>query len=309
MTFLHRQTVSKAFTIVEIVIVIAVIGILASISIVSYNGYQERARAAAAIAGVNQATDLLEAYQLKNGGLYPSTLAAAGVSNNNSVEYQYTQISGGTNYCVTATSKNVSYKMSQDTKPTAGGCAGHGANGVAAVTNLSTNPRATAAGAGWLSNNGAIYPVTKGVAITGHPTGIPTSSRSQLNAGQVSGCALSEYSVDTLGNSATQRTVGAWVMVNTSGYQARIVGTGLPTVWTSLTANTWTYINSPGPLTGYASIYICKISGNSLESDIGYATGAMVVAGTTNYNYADGYSSGWVWSGTANNSTSTGAPL
>jgi hypothetical protein len=222
--------------------------------------------------------------------------------------YQYSQTSSGANYCITATNKNVSYKISQDTKPIAGGCAGHSANGNSTITNISTNPRATAAGTGWSSNDPSIYPIVRGVTISGHPAGIVTAIQSQLAAGKVTPYVMSVYNPDTLANSATTRTFGVWVMVNTSGYQARIAATGIPTVWTPLTANTWTYVQSAGGYTGYASIYIAKVSGNAGASDISYATGGIVVAGSTNYNYADGYSSDWVWNGTANNSTSTGLP-
>lgn len=306
MTFLHRKTFSKAFTIVELAIVISVIGILAAISIVGYNGYQERARAAAAIAGVNQATDLLEAYQLKNGGLYPSTLAAAGVTNNNSVEYQYTQVSGGTNYCVTATSKNISYKMSQDTKPTAGGCAGHGANGVAAVTNLSTNPRATAAGTGWSSNNGAIWTATRGIAISGHPNGITTAVRSQIVSGQTTGVLMSLYNADTLGNSTTSRSLGVWVYANTAA--SACVGAGGCSNYTSINANTWTYIRSATPTSGWGALYFNKVGGNVTTTDFAYATGMIAVTDSTAPAYADGDSTDWVWTVPASspNSTSTG---
>jgi hypothetical protein len=39
------------------------------------------------------------------------------------------------------------------------------------------------------------------------------------------------------------------------------------------------------------------------------ATEAMVTAGTTTYNYADGYTTDWVWNGTPNSATSTGSPV
>jgi prepilin-type N-terminal cleavage/methylation domain-containing protein len=299
-----------AFTIVELLIVITVIGILATISVVAYNGVQDRARTASAVDGANQAADLLEAFALKNNGLYPATgsLASAGVADSTSVTYQYSQVSGGANYCLTATSGNISYMMTQDAKPVAGGCAGHGVNGNAPITNLSTNPRATLTGAGWFSNNGAIYPVTKGVAISGHPASIVTAAKSQLVTGQVSGCLLSIYSADTLANSAIQRTVGLWVMTTGTGYQARVYAASTPVVWTPLSANTWTFLKMSTGSTGYVSVSICKVSGNALEADIGYATGSIAVAGTNSYNFADGYTSGWIWNGTVNNSTSTGSP-
>lgn len=47
MSFFHRQSRIRGFTIVELLIVIVVIGVLAGVAIVAYNGIQRRARAAA----------------------------------------------------------------------------------------------------------------------------------------------------------------------------------------------------------------------------------------------------------------------
>ncbi len=123
----------KGFTIVELLIFIVVIAILAAITIVAYNGIQDRAKSSEASTGLAQAKKKLELYKVDNGA-YPTTgnLASAGVTNND-VSFQYT--SDGTTYCITGTAGNISYKASNSTSPSAGGCAGHGVGGVAAVTN------------------------------------------------------------------------------------------------------------------------------------------------------------------------------
>ena len=310
MTFLHRQTSSKAFTIVEIVIVIAVIGILASISIVSYNGYQERARAAAAIAGVNQATDLLEAYQLKNGGLYPSTLAAAGVTDNNSVEYQYTQVSGGTNYCVTATSKNVSYMMSQDAKPVAGGCAGHGANGVPAITNLALNPSMETD----MTSTGNIGS-TPGVVVRSTEQAKSGSASLKLTQASGRGWFVSD------GIFAAGDTVkwSFWVYSNTAfsvppywerstTYTGGGGGAGV-----SVPVNTWTKVTGTLTLTStQVAGTLFKFGyhrGTPTTGEVVYIDDVMITKGSTLYNFADGRTTNWIWNGAANNSTSTGPPI
>ena len=129
---------SPAFTIVELLIVIVVIGILAAITIVAYNGVQSRARASQASAALSQAKKKLELYKVDNSS-YPATgnLAAADIKDGD-VSYQYT--SDGTTYCLTGTAATTSYKVTDTTSPIAGGCAGHGQGGVAAVTNMAINP-------------------------------------------------------------------------------------------------------------------------------------------------------------------------
>lgn len=312
MTFLHRQTFSKAFTIVEIVIVISVIGILAAITVVGYNGYQERARTAAAIAGVDQAADLLEAYQLKNGGLYPTSLATAGVSDTGSVTYQYTRIAGGANYCVTATSKNVSYKMTQDAKPTSGGCAGHGANGVPAITNLATNPSFEVDTTGWWSYNATgariasggvrgpgYFSLTRTVAgdsysVSTAPTGVGIGVAGKTYT--LSLYAWSNKSMSTYGTVFLQEEGGSYRAVLDLGNL-------------SLTTTPQRFSASGTvPTSGPANLRVVLRTGPTI-GDVAYYDAVMLTEGPTSYNFADGSSSNWVWNGTANNSTSTGPAL
>lgn len=318
MRLVHRKIHARGFTIVELVIVISVIGILAAISIVSYNGYQERARAAAAIAGVNQATDLLEAYQLKNGGLYPSTLAAAGVTNNNSVEYQYTQVSGGTNYCVTATSKNVSYKMSQDTKPTSGGCAGHGANGVPAITNYALNPNADGATTAAFGYAGSPAAATRSIASDRSHDGT-TSLKTVLTATGQTGAQARVPANAMRVNVGERISWSFWVYSTKAGSLIPYIDatkvsdatyTGGSSTTVVIPANTWTKVT--GQFTPTLDMYVTQIGGYNLAvvaGDTVWFDSFMVEKSTTLHNFADGSSSNWVWNGTANNATSTGPPL
>jgi prepilin-type N-terminal cleavage/methylation domain-containing protein len=142
-----KHTQKTGFTIVELLIVIVIIGILAAITTVAYNGIQKRAQGSAASAGLTQAAKKLSIYQADNGS-YPSTLSAAGVSDNGNVSYQYTQANAGAGYCVTATSGSVSYKITDTTTPTTGGCTGDYQGGVVATSCLSI------LNAGYASGNG-----------------------------------------------------------------------------------------------------------------------------------------------------------
>ncbi len=66
-----KQTKSRGFTIVELLIVIVVIAILAAITIVAYNGIQSRARTSAGQASANAILKKVEAFNTL-GGAYPT---------------------------------------------------------------------------------------------------------------------------------------------------------------------------------------------------------------------------------------------
>jgi prepilin-type N-terminal cleavage/methylation domain-containing protein len=66
-----KQTKSRGFTIVELLIVIVVIAILAAITIVAYNGIQNRAKTSAGLAGANALLKKIEAFNTVNAG-YPT---------------------------------------------------------------------------------------------------------------------------------------------------------------------------------------------------------------------------------------------
>jgi len=67
----QKQTKSRGFTIVELLIVIVVIAILAAITIVAYNGIQARARTSAGSATANAIMKKVEAFNTL-GATYPS---------------------------------------------------------------------------------------------------------------------------------------------------------------------------------------------------------------------------------------------
>jgi prepilin-type N-terminal cleavage/methylation domain-containing protein len=123
----------SGFTIVELLIVIVVIGILAAITIVAYNGVQKKAQGSAASSALSQSAKKLAFYQVDY-GIYPATLADAGITASGNVSYQYSQTNLGTGYCLTATSGSVSYKATEGAQPSAGACPGDGADGFVATS-------------------------------------------------------------------------------------------------------------------------------------------------------------------------------
>lgn len=80
-----KQTKSRGFTIVELLIVIVVIAILAAITIVAYNGIQNRAKASSAASAATAAAKKIESYNAIN-SQYPNVAGViTGTATQNSV--------------------------------------------------------------------------------------------------------------------------------------------------------------------------------------------------------------------------------
>jgi prepilin-type N-terminal cleavage/methylation domain-containing protein len=79
-----KQTKSRGFTIVELLIVIVVIAILAAITIVAYNGIQNRAKTSAGQSAANTIIKKAEAANAIATG-YPTTTAAFNAQNDSSL--------------------------------------------------------------------------------------------------------------------------------------------------------------------------------------------------------------------------------
>jgi len=306
---------NSAFTIVELLIVIVVIAILAAISIVAYNGIQQRARASEANSALAQAKKKLELYKVDNGS-YPTSgnLASAGIASTD-VDYQYT--SNGTTYCITGTAGNVSYKASDSTNPTQGGCSGHGQGGVAAVTNLSTNPSAESSLSSYSGPNGSTLALSTARAKNGSSSilvTLPTAGSGYVGVNTTLGYAIpSHFQANTL------YTFSAWVYVPSSTVDVRLsaqgsgsgsntcssggsAATSLKDSWVRISCQFTTNAN------GSFAIYILNNGGASAGMQF-YVDSIMFTDGSSLYNYADGSSNDWTWNGTPNNSTSTGPPL
>lgn len=303
---------NSAFTIVELLIVIVVIAILATISIVAYNGIQQRARASEASTALTQAKKKLELYKVDNGS-YPTTgnLASAGIANTD-VDYQYT--SNGTTYCITGTAGNVSYKASDTAGPTQGGCAGHGQGGVAAITNLSTNPSAEVNLSSYSGPNGSTLALSTARAKNGSSsvlTTLPTAGSSYVGVNTSVG-----YSIPTNFKANTTYTFSVWVYVpnGTVNVFLSTQGSGVASsnCGSTVTSVKDTWVRLSCPFTTAASGTFALYALNSGGSTAGmqfYVDSVMFSEGSSLYNYADGASPDWTWNGTPNNSTSTGPPL
>lgn len=137
----------KGFTIVELLIVIVVIAVLAAVSIVAYSGIRAKANASSASSALAQAAKKISVWQVENPGASPSSLSVVGIADSNGITYQYTPTSGA-GYCMTATSGNVSYKLSDGGQPTSGACPGDAQNGFVATSCYSILQGGQSAGSG-----------------------------------------------------------------------------------------------------------------------------------------------------------------
>ena len=303
------KTNKSGFTIVELLIVVVVIAILAAITIVAYNGIQNRAKSSAVQNTAAQVSKKIAIWQVDNPSQAPGTLAAAGIDTATSTSnYEYSPGSGS-NWCVTVTSNNISYYVSNtSTNPTAGGCPGHSSNGAAVITNYATNPRAVSGGALW--SNQTPSGGTFGYQATGAEDGgstfrIVTAISGQVRIGipqsvgnVVSGDVIS-VSIDVYSSVATQMQIE--VGLSTGVYPK----SGLVTInpgWNRLTGSV--------TATATANVSLVQVVGSTTSAPAGtvyMATRAMVTRTADPYPYADVASnSNWAWNGTANSSTSKG---
>lgn len=300
-TINHRT----GFTIVELLIVIVVIGVLAAITIVAFNGLQQRARTSEVAAGTSQTKKKLELYKIEN-GFYPTTanFAASGITSG-SMTYQYT--SDGTTYCATGTSGNVSYKVSDSTAPSAGGCAGHGQNGNQPLTNMVANPsfETNSATWGWANGNGYTGAVssaqsqsgTRSFAITAGSTVADQYLEMYLNSVAPGTYTYSSY-VYLTGAGATFGGREAWFHCSVGSCSS----TAEPPYNKTL-LNQWQRLQKSVTVNATTNL---RIRFYATADSTTYFDSIMVTSGSSVYSYSDGNSANWVWNGTANNSTSSG---
>ncbi len=343
---MHKR--NTGFTLVELLIVIVVIAILAAITVVAYNGISKRAQASVAQEQLSQINHAISSYFVDNNA-YPTQLSALNIQNTSNVSYQYSVNNTATpaTWCVTATSGTTSYYQNNTdhTIPTPGGCPGHGQNGVAAITNLATVPRGTnylpvAANTGTgLRNdrygNDGTYSILTGA--TDGPVGIDTIDRFTVTTATNPGHG---FTVD--GNTEVSSPVddASYANLPVSGGQtytiscyirysgparhfaiiarpaidnSNWVSGSLGTVSVLSSTNNWVRISDTYTMpagTNYLAFMVRSTDSNADSIGDTYdATGLMVTRGSTLYNYADGNSPSWIWSGTPNASTSTGPVL
>lgn len=299
----------SGFTIVELLIVIVVIGILATITIVAYNGIQNRSRISSVSQSLSQASKKIKVWQVDNPNSSPADLATVGIADTDDVTYQYTAGSNG-GYCITATNGNVSYKITESTNPTSGGCAGHGQGGVAAVTNIAVNPsvETNITGIGIATAGSTVTRETNGSATNGAYVVKVVTAGSGANEGALVSTAVPSFGTYTgsvyVWGSGTVRTWLRFGYTDTTYTEGTFSGTYTLSSTPQRISSSTTFTDN-GKTPSYLFLFIRT---SSTQASTFYLDSFMVNAGSL-VGYADGNTVNWIWNGTANNSTSTGPAL
>ncbi len=294
------------FTIVELLVVIVVIGILAAITIVSYTGISQRATVASLQSDLSNASTQLKMDQVVNGA-FPGTLAAAnsgkGIPASAGTSYQY-QLSNSNpqTFCITATKSGQSYKINQGSAPSSGSCS---------ITNLNPNPSFETDASIWSIGSSA----TAVKSSAQFHDGISSALVTHVNNGQFGNdyITMPAYNL-TIG---AKYTVSFWTKLDAGSpsyaatIQDGVIGGSVPSGFSNTTVTptaTWTRYTLTWTADNSTAYFL--LDGNGAGAgETYYLDSVILTQDSTVYNYADGNSSGWTWSGATNLSTSTGLPI
>jgi hypothetical protein len=186
----------------------------------------------------------------------------------------------------------------------AGGCAGHGQGGVAAVTNVITNPSFETSTSMWSPAGDQGSPTIARV-----PTGPTGSYHLSVSKAAPVGSAQVNY----MHNGASANTtyfLGFWAWADSSGTASvQLARNNIgysPFITLNLPLTTTPTFFSA---TGVSPVDTSQLRLRITPKTDGLTThydGFILVEGSTMTSYADGNSTDWAWNGSQDNSSSTG---
>lgn len=314
---LKRTQKQKGFTIVELLIVVVVIAILAAITIVAYNGIQSRSKESAASAAVSQLGKKLAMHFQTNTNQYPADSSALatqiGYTLGANDRYIVNNSLSPAQYCLSTTKGTLgeSYAISSTASaPIKGVC----------VTNLSQNPSfETTITLPTNTHYGATSTRVTGTGVTNGTYALRLHSTLGANGeamrfiqggfGNLGGFVPNT----TYTFSADMTSLGSFA--NGSGSNQRqirlrwsggaVANAAASTQLPNSANSNRLYVTGAASADSTGMMLQVDHWGTATDPDI-IVDGIMMTAGDTRYQYGDGSSAGWWWTGTAHESTSVG---
>jgi prepilin-type N-terminal cleavage/methylation domain-containing protein len=262
-----RDMIRRGFTVVELIITITIMGILLLLTVINVNASQVSARD-------NERAGDVEAI-----GSNLETVYGTGV------------VSGGSPPTISNLIPNPSLKVD------ATGWVGTGAGGSATNTRVAT---------GGPANLGAFWRRTVTATFTSSPTNLSATSTGTSGVPVTGG---QTYTLSAYARTSFPISSGFRLDVAEYDGAGTSLGSSNGTTVTPIT-NTWLRLNrtfTVGASTAYIRVNVAfsgpSGAGPGETFDV---TGFMVTPGSILYDFNDGNSAGWGWTGAANNSASSG---
>lgn len=303
---------ASGFTIVELLVVIIVIAILATLTIVSYSAVTNNAKKQSAKTDAQTAATVLNKYKAEHGA-FPADMATLGTVNNVKSTFQYSYNNTTDTFCLTASVTGASaYVTSSNTEAKDGGCPGHGVNGQTPITNLAYNPSSEASNAGVSGYFSSPVSRVSGGAVDrtwsfSTTTNSTTNTQGLIHTVTTSAKQNQAYtcSMSFKGTPGAIISFGGRPATAADGYINENLGAQSVTLsssWQRLNI-TFTTPATTGILRVQYRLTVAA-SGVTIQSDA-----LICTEGSTVYQYADGETANWAWTGTPDASTSTGPAL
>lgn len=307
------------FTLVELLIALVVVAILAAIIYVAYSGIQSRVAVSILQKDLSDASKTIKLYQAENGS-FPADISQVQLSASEGTSYQYTRdtATNPQSFCLTAIKNSFVQRITSGSSPESGVCVGHQVNGQPITYNMATNPSFetnlnTIANQLVTSSRSTVWATHGNYSIEITPTGASNDTAVAIG-GNGGGMRLSLQQGKTY--TITARVYLPAPLTGTlAGGSRRII-----MFQRTATASYWSISsNSPPNTAGEHQVsltftvhsaateaFVRLYHGGASGSGTVHFDSIMLVEGSSAIPYADGNTSGWTWTGTADNSASYG---
>lgn len=342
---MNNWSYKRGFTMVELLIVVVVIAMIVALTAVVYTGIQQRARDNAVLSDIDAVESEIARYSVNNSGMYGAELVwysglNGGPSSNANIVFTPSPgnvidvVTSDSQYCIRAYNIGsgkyprlsvAAYKESVD-----GACGTLAASATAVaespepvgpvlptITNNVINPSAETNQTGYGGPNGSTV-----LRVTDRSHSGSASLRATMPIGGTTTVGAYVYNpgVTTVPNllaADTTYMASVWVYVPAAtnvDIRISVQGTGRasiiypPATYSTSAKDTWVRLSAPFMTNSGGSItmYILNTSPTTTAGMQFWTDSFMITETDTLYNFADGNTTDWTWSGTQDNSTSSG---